>query len=115
MKNCSDAWRATGGFSEMTAAEGPAREGARRSIVAATDIPAGKALEEADVDFKRPGTGLPPTSLDLVLGKRTVRSLQADELITPDVLAVEPGRWAFPTWSSGVSGSLPCLDRTSAR
>jgi N-acetylneuraminate synthase len=87
VKNCSDAWRATAGFSEMTAAEGPAREGARRSIVAATDIPAGKTLEEADVDFKRPGTGLPPTSLHLVLGRRTARPLRADELITPDVLA----------------------------
>jgi exopolysaccharide biosynthesis WecB/TagA/CpsF family protein len=87
VKNCSDAWRATSGFSEITAAEGPAREGARRSIVAATDIPVGKVLEEADVAFKRPGTGLPPTSLHLVLGRRTVRSLQADELITPDALA----------------------------
>ena len=86
VKNCSDAWRATSGFSEMTAAEGPAREGARRSIVAATDLPAGKVLEEADVDFKRPGIGLPPTSLRLVLGRRTVRALRADELITPDVL-----------------------------
>ena len=90
VKSCSDAWRATSGFSEITAAEGPAREGARRSIVAATDIPADKALEEADVDFKRPGTGLPPTSLHLVLGRRTVRSLQADKLITSDVLAGIP-------------------------
>ena len=96
VKNCSDAWRATSGFSEMTAAEGPARAGARRSIVAATHIPAGKELEDADVAFKRPGTGLPPTSLDLVLGRRTVRSLQADELITPDVLAVEPEALGIP-------------------
>jgi exopolysaccharide biosynthesis WecB/TagA/CpsF family protein len=87
VKNCSDAWRATSGFKEMTAAEGPAREGARRSIVAAAGIPCGKVLEEADVDFKRPGTGLPPTSLDLVLGKRTVRALFADDLVTQDVLA----------------------------
>ena len=96
VKNCSDAWRATRGFREMTAAEEPAREGARRSIVAAIEIPCGKVLEEADVDFKRPGTGLPPTSLDLVLGKRTVRPLQADELITPDALADGPGSLGIP-------------------
>jgi exopolysaccharide biosynthesis WecB/TagA/CpsF family protein len=90
VKGCSDAWQGTSRFSEMTAAEGPAREGARRSIVARTDVPAGRRLEEADVDFKRPGTGLPPTSLHLVLGKRTVRALQADELITPQVLVDIP-------------------------
>ena len=95
-KNCSDARRATSGFSEMTAAEQPAREGARRSIVAAVAIPCGKVLEEADVDFKRPGTGLPPISLDLVLGRRTVRSLQADELITLSALAVEPEALGIP-------------------
>ena len=95
VKNCFDAWQATGSFSEMTAAELPARMGARRSIVAASDIPAGKALEEADIDFKRPGTGLPPTCLHVVLGKRTVRPLQADELVTPDVLA-EPGTLGVP-------------------
>ncbi len=101
VKNCSDAWRATNGFSEMTAAEGPARVGARRSIVAAIDIPSGKVLEEADVDFKRPGTGLPPTCLHLVLGKRTARPLQADELITPDVLA---GPWTLGVPHLSVGG-----------
>jgi N-acetylneuraminate synthase len=86
VKNCSDAWRAIPTFSEMTAAESAAREGARRSIVAAGDIPEGKLLDETDIDFKRPGTGLPPTSRDLVVGKRASRSLQADELITLDAL-----------------------------
>ena len=94
VKNCFDAWRATSGFREMTAAEGPAREGARRSIVAAVGIPCGKVLEETDLDFKRPGTGLPPTSLDLVLGKRTIRSLRADDLVTLDALS--DGRLGIP-------------------
>lgn len=86
VKNCRDAWKATTGLAEMTAVEEAARRGARRSIVAATHIVAGKRLEPADIDFKRPGTGLPPTSAPHVLGKRTLRAFEPDELIALDGL-----------------------------
>lgn len=48
----------------------PAREHARRSIVLERDVDAGVALTEADLGFKRPGTGLAPSELASVLGRR---------------------------------------------
>jgi N-acetylneuraminate synthase len=42
---------------------------ARRSIVAATDIPAGAAITEALVAFRRPATGLAPRDLPALLGR----------------------------------------------
>ncbi len=46
---------------------------ARKSLVAARDLSAGTRLERDCVVARRPGTGLPPSTLDKVLG-RTVKS-----------------------------------------
>jgi sialic acid synthase SpsE len=86
VKQCGDAWTATGHFVELTAAEMAARDGARRSIVAARTIPCGKPLQMEDVDFKRPGIGIPPSSVDRVVGRRTTRGFSPDELIEDDGL-----------------------------
>ena len=42
---------------------------ARRSIIAATDIPAGSTLRSDSLVLKRPGTGLPPSMLKSLVGK----------------------------------------------
>jgi len=42
---------------------------ARRSIIAATDIPAGSPLRSDSLVLKRPGTGLPPSMLKSLVGK----------------------------------------------
>lgn len=59
---------------------------ARKSIVAAADLPAGKILTTADLAIKRPGTGLLPKYMfgkfNLVLGKRLVKALKRDHLLT---------------------------------
>lgn len=71
--------------------EEPARRYARRSIVAAVDIPAGEVLEREHVIMKRPGTGVPPTELERMLGQRTVRAIDEDSLVTwEDVEPAEP-------------------------
>ena len=44
---------------------------ARRSIVAAQTIPSGKIVERHMLAVKRPGTGLPPAQLDLIVGRKT--------------------------------------------
>ena len=54
---------------------------ARRSLVAARDIPAGEVLASNAVTFKRPGTGLPPKMLSEVVGKTTLRNISAGELL----------------------------------
>lgn len=55
---------------------------ARKSLVAARDVPQGTRLKRDLIAFKRPGTGLPPSMLDLVVGRRAVRDIPADTLLT---------------------------------
>lgn len=52
---------------------------ARKSIVAAHDIPKGKKIEENDLAFKRPGTGLAPAESGKLIGKVARRSIKKDE------------------------------------
>lgn len=86
VKDCREAWIQTWPYAEMTDPETAARTHARRSIVAARDLPAGHVIGGDDVDAKRPGTGISPLEIDAVLGKRTSRAFLADELIAFDGL-----------------------------
>ena len=65
----------------------PARDNARRSLVAATDIPSDTTLAESDLEAKRPGTGIPPWRLSELVGRRTLRTIRQDELIQETDLA----------------------------
>lgn len=53
----------------------------RRSIVAARPIPKGKAIEAADLDLKRPGTGIEPKYLDLVVGRIAKVDIPFDKVL----------------------------------
>lgn len=55
----------------------------RRSLVTTKALKAGHILMKADLDSKRPGTGIPPNELDLVIGKRLAADLELDDLILP--------------------------------
>jgi sialic acid synthase SpsE len=61
--------------------EAPARAHARRSLVAARDIPAGQVIEAADLTWKRPAAGISPKFIDDVLGTMALRNIAADEVI----------------------------------
>jgi len=61
--------------------EMPARKYARRSIVAKTDIPQGTKITEDMLDFKRPGTGITPKFLELVVGRTAKKDIKNDEII----------------------------------
>lgn len=50
----------------------------RRRIVLRRALPAGHVLQLADLDFKRPGTGIDPDQYGLVVGKRLVGACEAD-------------------------------------
>ncbi|MBN2288953.1 MAG: N-acetylneuraminate synthase family protein [Candidatus Glassbacteria bacterium] len=54
----------------------------RRSLVLKRDLEAGHILGEADIDFKRPGSGIRPDELEYALGKRLARDMQTDDIIT---------------------------------
>ena len=58
-----------------------------RSIVAARDLARGATIAPSDLALKKPGTGLPPSRLTDVLGRRLRREVCKDELIAEsDVL-----------------------------
>jgi len=54
----------------------------RRSIVAARHIPEGKTIEHADLNFKRPGTGIEPRFVDFIIGKKAKKEIKHDTLLT---------------------------------
>lgn len=54
----------------------------RRSLVTALPLKAGHVLREVDLDAKRPGNGIPPTDVGLVIGKQLMVDLDDGELIT---------------------------------
>jgi N-acetylneuraminate synthase/N,N'-diacetyllegionaminate synthase len=59
---------------------------ARRSIVAAVEIPKGQAITKEMVTFKRPGTGIPPNEFRILLGKHAAREIRRDEVLTWDMI-----------------------------
>jgi sialic acid synthase SpsE len=59
---------------------------ARRSIVVARDVPAGKVLEAADLTVKRPGYGIKPSLMPYVIGRRAKKALEYDDILTWDLI-----------------------------
>lgn len=53
----------------------------RRSVVSRVAIPKDKIITTEDISFKRPGKGIPPTDLSIIIGKKAVRNIEADELL----------------------------------
>jgi len=74
------------GRKEMAASERNTRDVARKSIVAAMDIPAGAMLGERHLALKRPGTGLRPSAMQYIVGRTAKRAIQADDPITLEML-----------------------------
>lgn len=66
--------------------EQAAREGARRSVVARCSIKAGAIIGREDLICKRPGLGISPKHLDLIVGRKALRDIKADECITWDMV-----------------------------
>jgi sialic acid synthase SpsE len=64
--------------------EESARKYARRSIIAAVDIPEGTVIERDHLIMKRPGTGVPPTEMQQMIGRTTVNAVEEDQLVTWD-------------------------------
>lgn len=53
----------------------------RRSVVTTKRLPKGHVLQESDLDAKRPGDGIPPDQIDMVIGRTLRRDMQDDEQI----------------------------------
>jgi N-acetylneuraminate synthase len=61
--------------------EEKARQNARRSLVAAREIPEGKIIDRDDLTWKRPAHGISPRNIATVIGKKTLRTIAEDEII----------------------------------
>jgi len=59
---------------------------ARRSLIVTRDLPAGTVLERDMLTVKRPGFGVPPKHLDLVLGRALRVDAEADDILTWEML-----------------------------
>ena len=62
-------------------ATAPLRRLFTRSIVAVTALSAGTVLTDGHLAIKKPGTGLPPSMLPELVGKRLQRDVAADQLL----------------------------------
>ncbi|MFQ5413651.1 MAG: N-acetylneuraminate synthase family protein [Phycisphaerae bacterium] len=71
----------------MSPTEADVRAVARKSVVAAADIPAGAILRADMLALKRPGGGIAPDALATVIGRRTRVDIPRDTLLTWDVVA----------------------------
>lgn len=58
----------------------------RVSIVSLVDICKGKVIKEDMVDIRRPGYGIQPKYLDIVLGRTAKKDIKSDEPITWDMI-----------------------------
>ncbi len=63
----------------------PRRE-ARRSLVLTRDMKSGEIITKEDLMPKRPGTGISPVYLDIVVGRKVVKDLEEDTILTWDMI-----------------------------
>jgi N-acetylneuraminate synthase len=57
-----------------------------KSIVAARDLPSGTVLKREDLAVKKPGTGIPARRFHEMVGRRLIGDMQADDLLSEDLL-----------------------------
>lgn len=57
------------------------RANARRSLVAACDITAGKRIEKEDITWKRPASGIDPREFDKIIGRAAARDITEDSVL----------------------------------
>lgn len=69
------------GLKKVTRSEQENISAARKSIVARCNIKKGETFTEENITTKRPGTGIPPTRWEEVVGRKAARDFGPDELI----------------------------------
>lgn len=62
------------------------RREARRSLVLTRNMKAGEIIQSKDLMPKRPGTGISPVYTDIVVGRKVVRDLEEDTILTWDMV-----------------------------
>jgi len=81
-KNLEKTFKILGSFKvEALEDEEPARQNARRSLVAKRFISKGKVIETDDLTFKRPAHGVSPKFIDEIVGKRAKGDIEEDTVL----------------------------------
>jgi N,N'-diacetyllegionaminate synthase len=60
----------------------PLRDLFTKSIVAGSDLPEGTILQDHHLKLKKPGTGLPGSKMEELVGRTLARDMKADELLS---------------------------------
>lgn len=74
-------YKMLGSFSKVINEDTERRNAFQRSIVAARPIKKGEIFREEDIDYKRPGTGIPPKYYEFIIGKEAKRDIAYDEML----------------------------------
>lgn len=75
------AYKMLGTYQKVVNENQERRDAFQRSIVAARPIKKGQIIKEDDLDYKRPGTGIPPKYYKWLIGKKAQRNIQYDDII----------------------------------
>ena len=73
-------------FKRHTEAENELYRIARRSLVAAKDIPVGTIITEDMIAVKRPGFGIQVKHLDIVVGRKAQVNIEEDDILTWEMI-----------------------------
>ncbi len=73
-------------FKQHTAAESELYRIARRSLVAAVNIPAGTVITEEMLAVKRPGFGIPVRHMEIVIGRTARHDIEEDDILTWEMI-----------------------------
>lgn len=78
---CQKVFKALGNEKKVRQREEAIRQWAFRSIVSTCEIKAGSVITQDMIWSKRPGTGIPSWKMNEVIGKKTTRDIEKNELI----------------------------------
>jgi N-acetylneuraminate synthase/N,N'-diacetyllegionaminate synthase len=73
------------GVKRPVASESDTAKVARKSLVAARDISKNEVLDSSMVTVRRPGTGMAPTRIDELLGRKALREIPEGTLLTSEM------------------------------
>ncbi len=76
----------TDGYRNIIEAEQTSRIMARRSLVSRVDIPEGTVITREMLTYKRPGTGISPADIDIVVGRHARVAIPEDQTLTWDMV-----------------------------
>ena len=75
-----------GRIKKLFKAEQEMYEKGRRSIIAKKNIPKGTKITRDMIIVKRPGYGIKPTFIDMVVGREAKKDIKEDEWLTWDMI-----------------------------